>query len=120
MHPHKYSLVVYLMCPHIAHCNKLLSSELYKAVVNSLTFILVLFLTPYTLYCFLKSTQLSSFCLYFPHLSTPLQCVRHPHPGCGLVLAKQWAMQAFFPHSGLLSGVFALTCVQLGLLYPHY
>ena len=26
----------------------------------------------------------------------------------------------FFPHSGLLSGVFALTCVQLGLLYPHY
>lgn len=26
----------------------------------------------------------------------------------------------FFSHSGLLSGVFALTCVQLGLLYPHY
>lgn len=26
----------------------------------------------------------------------------------------------FSPHSGLLSGVFALTCVQLGLLYPHY
>lgn len=25
-----------------------------------------------------------------------------------------------FPHSGLLSGVVALTCVRLGLLYPHY
>lgn len=41
-------------------------------------------------------------------------------PGWGLVLASQWAMPAFFPHSGLLSGVFALACVQLGLLYPHY
>lgn len=62
-------------------------------------------------------------CLYFCHLSTSLlkpPVCQASKPGCGLVLARQWAMQAFFPHSGLLSGVFALTRVQLGLLYPHY
>lgn len=69
---------------------------------------------------FLKPHSSFCLCLYFSTslLKTPL--CQAPKPGCGLVLARQWAMQAFFSHSGLLSGVFALTCVQLGLLYPHY
>lgn len=57
----------------------------------------------------------------FPHLPPKDTAVSGIRPGCGLVLAGQWAMQAFFsPCSGLLSGVFTLRCVLLGPLYPHY
>lgn len=73
---------------------------------------------------FLK-IPLSSFCLgpyltMFPPLFQRHQCGRRLNLAVVWFIARQWAMQAFFPHSGLPSGVFALTRVHLGLLYPHY
>lgn len=122
MHPHKYShspaqWTTLALSPTTNSLLPLPAADISKSVVW-------LFPGCFRFLIFIMSPQHLAFApsvSIFPHLPPKDTAVSGIRPGCGLVLAGQWAMQAFFsPHSGLLSGVFTLRCVLLGPLYPHY
>lgn len=71
----------------------------------------------------LPKTTLPSFsvCLYFLKYSPSLvKTVSSVKTWLWFGFRKSMSHAGLFPCSGLPSGLFALTCVLLGLLYPHY
>lgn len=71
----------------------------------------------------LPKTTLPSFslCLYFLKFSPSLlKTVSSVKTWLWFGFRKAMSHAGLFPSSGLLSGLFALTRVLLGLLYPHY
>lgn len=98
MHPHKYShssvqWTTLILSPATNRLSPLPAADISKRVVwlcSGCFWFLFFVMSPQHL-AFAPSVSV------FPHLPPKDTAVSGIRPGCGLVLAGQWAMQAFFP-----------------------